>query len=165
MQARWEPARLAVVAPVDDLLKPTLDTGTVGQATIYSTTAGFATSFFGGPFAAITLTGINAWRLRRLAADALPLLGATALSVLVVLFIANPAWFGQPDLEFSRSATRLLHRAYALGLFGAFWLLHRRFYRGMAIMGLEAPNGWIIGIACVLLGVLMTSTLIWAAAR
>lgn len=144
---------------VDELLKPTLETGAVGRTAIYSTTAGFTTAFFGGPFAAVALTAINSWRLRRLRMDVWPLLAAAALSVLAIWLIESPARFGQPDLELGATGQRLLQRAFSLGLFGLFWLLHRRYYRNMMVMGIEPPNGWVVGLGCAVFGVLLSATL------
>lgn len=140
----------------DDLLRPSLDNPDTVQNAIYSTTAGYLTAFIGGPFAAITMAGLNSWRLRRLARDALPIISATALSVTLYALFIRPEWFGQVDFDVTMQNARLGARVYALMLFGAFWLLHKRYYRAAGLMGLKSPSPWVGGVACVLVGTLAT---------
>lgn len=153
------------MASIDELLKPTLRSGDGQHRAIYSTTAGYVTSFFGGPFAAIAMTTLNSWRLRRLATDALPLLAATTLSILIVVLIYRPQLLGLADFGLSGTLSRLLLRAYALALFGGAYLLHIRYYRNMEIMSLQSPNGWIAGAGCGVLGAALTATLVWSLGR
>jgi hypothetical protein len=47
-------------------------------------------------------------------------------------------------------------RGSGLVYFAAIYLLHRRHYRAMQMMGIESPNGWGIGFACAALGILTT---------
>ena len=136
----------------DDLLRPSIEKTDTAHKAIYSTTTGYLTAFIGGPFAAIAMAAANSVRLGRLARDALPLAAAVALSVGLYAFLARPEWFGQAGLEFAARNARLGARVFALLLFGAFWLLHKRYYRGAELMGLEQPNPWVGGIACVLVG-------------
>lgn len=140
----------------DDLLRPSLEKADGTRKAIYSTTTGYLTAFIGGPFAAIAMAAVNSGRLRRLTRDALPLAAAIALSIGLYSFMARPEWFGQAGLEFADRNARLGARIFALLLFGAFWLLHKRYYRGAELMGLEQPNPWIGGIVCVLVGTAAT---------
>src|SRR5688572_15243311 len=140
----------------DDLLRPSIEKTDAAHKAIYSTTTGYLTAFIGGPFAAIAMAAINSGRLRRLARDALPLVAAIAVSVGLYAFLARPEWFGQAGLDLTDRNARLGARVFALLLFGAFWLLHKRYHRGAEIMGLEQPNPWVGGIACVVFGTLAT---------
>jgi hypothetical protein len=140
----------------DDLLQPSLNTADAQRKAIYSTTAGYLTAFIGGPFAAIAMAAINSGRLRRLARDAVPLAVAILLSIGLYAFFARPEHFAQAGLEFTDRSARFGARLFALLLFGAFWLLHKRYYRGAELLGLEQPNPWVGGIACVVFGTLAT---------
>jgi hypothetical protein len=133
----------------NDLLQPSIGRVDSPQRAIYSATAGYLTAFFGGPFAAIGMAGLNAWRLGRLRTDALALAGGIALAVGLVAFLLRPELFGYQELEFAARDVRIASRVLALLLFGAYWLMHRRYYRGMQILGLEPPRPWPAAIACV----------------
>lgn len=133
----------------NELLQPSIAKVDGPQRAIYSTTAGYLTAFFGGPFAAIGMAGLNAWRLGRLRTDAPALAGGAALAVGLVVFLLRPDLFGQADLDFSTRDLRIGVRILALLLFGAFWFLHRRYYRGMQLLGLESPQPWPAAIACI----------------
>jgi hypothetical protein len=150
------------LSSLDELLKPTLEAGDGQQRAIYSTTAGYMTAFFGGPFAAIALTTLNSMRLKRLAADAWLLLGATLLSVLVTILLYRPQLLGQPDFALSDNMLRLLLRAYALGVFGAGYYVHKRYYRNMEVMGLQPPQAWAAGLGCIVVGVGVVAGLVWS---
>lgn len=145
----------------DELLQPSLEKHDETQKPIYSATAGYLTAFVGGPFAAIAMASVNSWRLRRLAADAVPLLAVTAVCVGILIFLLHPEWFGQESMHFERKDTRIWSRVFGLVVFSAFWLLHRRYYRGMELMGQEPPNAWIGGIGCILAGTAVTYLLTW----
>jgi hypothetical protein len=144
----------------DDLLRPSLQASDAGQKAIYSTTAGYLTAFFGGPFAAIGMSALNAWRLGRLRADALAMVAALALTFTVFAFLLRPDAFGQPDLEITTRSIRLATRVLGLALFGAFWLLHKRYYRGMQLLGLPPPNPWPAAIACAAIDFAITMGLV-----
>lgn len=136
----------------DDLLQPSLAQADQAQKATYSSTAGYLTAFIGGPFAAVTMAGLNSWRLRRLGRDALPLVAAVALSAGLSVWLMRPEWLGLAGVEISGTNARFAARVLALLLFGGFWLLHRRYYRGAELLGLERPNPWLGGLACVLVG-------------
>ena len=133
----------------NDLLQPSIGRVDSAQRPIYSVTAGYLTAFFGGPFAAVGMAGFNAWRLGRLRADALALAGGVAVAVGLIAFMLRPDLFGRADLEFATRDVRIASRALALALFGAYWFMHRRYYRGMRFLGLEPPRPWPAAIACV----------------
>ncbi len=136
----------------DDLLQPSLTDARTDATTIYSATAGYVTSFFGGPVAALAFAAVNARRLGRLRADAPLLIGGLALFAAVISW----AFMGPHPVEVQQQIEEQLRigvRALGLIYFGAIYLLHRRHYRTMAMMGIESPNGWGVGIACGILGV------------
>jgi hypothetical protein len=142
--------------PREDLLQPTLTAG-VAQATApYSVQTTFLTGFFGGPFAALAILAVNSFRLRRVSRDAL-VLGALLLLLAIggwLLFhsVAGAevrAWFTE---QFGRRAARFSGQALGLAIVGVGYLLHRREQVNADLMGLTRPNGWIGGIACILVG-------------
>jgi hypothetical protein len=144
----------------DDLLRQSIGKVDNPQRPIYSATAGYLTAFFGGPFAAVGMAGLNAWRLGRLRTDALALAGCAALAVGLITFLLRPDLFGPADFGFSTRDVRIGARVLALLLFGAFWLLHRRYYRAMQLLGLEPPSPWLPAIACIVANVLLMMLLL-----
>lgn len=144
----------------NDLLQPSIDRVASPHRAIYSATAGYLTAFFGGPFAAVGMAGLNAWRLGRLRTDMLGLAGGFAVAVGLSAFLLRPDLFGRADLEFATRDVRIASRALALALFGAYWFLHRRYYRGMQLLGLEAPRPWPAAIACVVADIALMMLLV-----
>jgi hypothetical protein len=136
----------------DDLLQPSLTEARTDATAIYSSMAGYVTSFVGGPVAALAFAAVNSRRIGRLRADA-PLLIAG-----LALFLAAMWWAltGPYHAEISNRHLNTGVRGAGLLYFGAIYLLHRRHYRAMEMMGIEAPKAWGIGIACVLAGVACT---------
>jgi hypothetical protein len=136
----------------DDLLQPSLTADRADATAIYSATAGYVTSFLGGPVAALAFAAVNSRRLGRLRADA-PLLIAG-----LVLFLGAMWWVltGPYHAEIGNRHLNTGVRGAGLLYFGAIYLLHRRHYRAMEMMGIESPKAWGIGIACVLAGVACT---------
>jgi len=60
-----------------------------------------------------------------------------------------------------RSGPRVALNVTGIALFGASYLLHRRSYRSMDLLGIEAPSGWGVGIAAAVAGLLSVFTLSW----
>lgn len=136
----------------DELLRPSLGDTTIAKAP-YSVQTAFLTSFFGGPLAAIAIVAINSVRLQRLLRDLAPLtIALTAYSVFM-LALAGTEWgmaFRATMKEFAgERAVSYLHRVIALVLFGLGYVLHRKEQRSADLMGLDRPNGWIAGLACI----------------
>ena len=137
----------------NDLLQPSL-TGTDAPATsIYSATTGYVAAFLGGPIGGAVIAMANAWRLKRLAKD-LP------VAILAVLVTATMLWWearlgGDRWLveQFGRSGPRMLLRVVALVYFLGIYGLHYKSYRSMALMGVEPPSGWVIGVVAVVVGI------------
>lgn len=137
----------------DDLLQPSLTQERTDATAIYSATAGYVTSFFGGPVAAVAFAAVNSRRLGRLQADAPWLLGGLTLfafGLWSALMGRYPASI-QPWLQ---ENMRIALRGLGLVYFLAIYLLHRRHYRAMAMMGIQSPNGWGVGFACGAIGFL-----------
>lgn len=139
----------------DDLLRPTLGGARLAKAP-YSTTTMFLTAFFGGVFAAIAIVAVNAVRLERWRRDAVVLGLAAALYVAFLLALAWTEWGAAFRAELTAFAgargLSYLSRALAIGVFGLGYVLHRTEQRSADLMGLERPNGWIAGIACIVGG-------------
>jgi hypothetical protein len=133
----------------DDLLQPTLGRDDSPATSIYSARTGYLASFFGGPLAGAAIALVNAHRLKRLSMD-WPL-GLLAAAVTVV-----PTWWwfrgGRSWVvaHVGAGAQGILFRALGLGFFAIVYSWHRQYYRNMALFGLSAPSGWMIGVAAVI---------------
>jgi hypothetical protein len=137
----------------DDLLKPSLsDTTAQPIAPIYSATAGYLTSFMGGPLAAIAISSANSWRLNRLNRDLPVYLLCLVLTGALLYWEGRMGGHQWLTTSFGASAPRLTFRLAGIAMFGAAYLLHWSAYRNMQMLGIPAPNGWPIGIACTLAG-------------
>jgi hypothetical protein len=150
-----DPEQTSMSASRDELLQPTLSEQAQSAAP-YSIQATFFTGFFGGPFAALAIIGVNSVRLRRLQRDVLVLTTLLALVLLVgwmfyatQLGLAMQAWLTE---TFGRGNLRFVSRLSGLLVVGAGYLLHRREQRNAELVGMKRPNGWIAGIACVVIG-------------
>jgi hypothetical protein len=135
----------------DELLRPSLQDAAVPKAP-YSVQTVLLTAFIGGPLAAIAITALNSARLRRLR-DVIPLSVALIAYLGLMLVLMDGEW----GTDFRDSLTELagargmnyFQRLIALALFGLGYLLHRREQRSADVMGLNRPNGYIGGIACI----------------
>jgi hypothetical protein len=136
----------------DDLLQPSLTAERTDATAIYSAMAGYVTSFIGGPVAALAFAAVNSRRLGRLRAD------ASLLVAGLVLFVGGMWWLLTGPYQGEIHPRHLSTGVRGAGLlyFGAIYLLHRRHYRAMELVGIQAPNGWGVGIACVIAGVAST---------
>lgn len=139
----------------DELLRPSLQGATVAKAP-YSVQTMFLTSFFGGPFAALAIIGANAARLQRLPRDLLPL-GLALAATAAFLGALHLAGWGTDLRNYltelaGPSAVSYVARVVGLIIFGMGYALHRAEQRSADFMGLDRPNGWIGGIACILVG-------------
>jgi len=139
-----------------DLLRPTVSEPAQVARAPYSLQTGFLSAFFGGPFAAALMLGLNAWRLKRLPRDA-----AWAL----LIAAAFTAWLAftqqtEPGLALQarlvelggRNAMSIAARLFALLACVGTALLHRREQRSADLFGLQRPNGWGVGIALIVIG-------------
>jgi hypothetical protein len=137
----------------DDLLQPSLTEDRVEATAIYSPTAGYVCSFFGGPIAAVAFASVNSRRLGRLPADLPWLIAALALFV-IALWWAFMGRYPDPLQPWIQENVEISVRVLGVVYFGAIYLLHRRHYRAMQMMGIESPNGWGVGFACAAIGIL-----------
>jgi hypothetical protein len=152
-----------------DLLKPTLDSGAPASLAPYSVQTMFLVGFFGGPLAALGITGLNSHRLRRFSRD-LPLLVTLAVVVVALSWLIFISSTGLPAREWinevmGASGRRLSSRLLGLLLVGAGYLLHRREQRNADLLGIERPNGWIGGLICFVLGGLAFALILMALQR
>ena len=137
-----------------DLLHPTLSDYTRPPA-LYHTTGFALSAFFGGPVGAAVYSLANTTRLSRFKQDAPIVFILTALALLIPMMLVR---FGQFDAltDFAgmtpRRTGEILLRALGLAIFGAIYLLHRRFFRSARVSGVKALPSWPVGIAAVLSG-------------
>lgn len=148
-------------ASPEHLLRPSLDAEDARPVAIYSDTALFLTTFFGGAIALVCLALVNSRRLGRLGRD-LPwgVLAVAATILLYVVLLKTPQ--GQELVaQHGKSAVRLAAQAFSLLLFGGVYLLHRPFHRSMTIMGVESPSPWKAALTCIAFGYCMSFLLIY----
>jgi len=114
------------------------------------------TAFFGGPFAVIALTGINSHRLGRDNRDAawLFLAVVVTLGVLALVYRSDHLFTA---IALEPVPQNILIRAFALLLFGGSYLLHRRYYRSMALVGIDPPRALPVALPIVFVGLLLLS--------
>ncbi|MCE2946152.1 MAG: hypothetical protein ACK515_14170 [bacterium] len=145
-----------------DLLQPSLTSARVERSP-YSQQAHVLSAFFGGPLSALAMSGINAYRLRRIEKD------APWLIVAMVLYLSFEVWLaidpgGQDFVRWAGSwagsnALTYVTRALALAFFAIGTVMHRREHTATDLMGLKRPSGWILGFGLVAGGILATTAL------
>ena len=145
----------------DDLLRPSLQETGVAKVP-YSLRVTFLTAFFGGPFAALAITIVNSVRLRRWLRDLAPLGLALAALLAFTLALYWTEWGAGLRASIDGANKRgiaYLYRVIGLLFFGLGTLLHRKEQRSAELMGLDRPNGWIAGLACLFGGVVLSVAL------
>ena len=133
----------------DDLLQPSLSATESLATGIYPTRVGYLAAFFGGPLAGATIALLNSYRLKRLATDWPLGLAAVAMTVGLnwwEIRSGGRAWVAG---HLGSEGVGLVLRLAGLALFAVVYSLHRQYYRHMALLGIEAPSGWLPGIASV----------------
>lgn len=148
---------MSTVQGVDEaLLRPSLSGTGAGVRAPYSTQMGMLASFFGGPFSALAVVGLNAWRLQRLRTEALPLalLAVLTLGVDLWLMLRPAAVLPVAQLLHTApdNAFHLLYRALSLAVFAAGLLLHRQHQRAADLLGLDRPRGLWMGLGLIVGG-------------
>jgi hypothetical protein len=137
-----------------DLLRPTLSDYTRSPA-LYHTTGFALAAFFGGPVGAAVYSLANTTRLSRLKQDAPIVVILTALALLIPMMLVRSGQF-DALADFAgmtpRGTGEILLRGLGLAIFGAIYLLHRRFFRSARVSGVKALPSWPVGIAAVLSG-------------
>lgn len=136
-----------------DLLTPVLSQGDGQAPSIYSLTVILLAGFFGGPFAVIFLTAVNAQLLGRFPRDMFALLLAlvATLALLYALVHVNPA--AVPSFIDLPADQSLLIRGWALLLFGVSAAMHGRAHRNLRVSSTpRPPHSLLAGLAAALLG-------------
>lgn len=141
-----------------DLLQPTLST-TRPPESIFSSSALFFTAFFGDSFAVILLSAANSKILGRLKADLWLYLVATvaSLTFLVILVhttVTEAPWLTELLGEHSRSATRFIHRGFALLVWAALYVPQRRYHQAAELSNLAPRSPWKAAIVCIAVSLL-----------
>ncbi len=125
----------------DDLLRPTLSDYTRPPA-LYHTTGFAMSAFFGGPVGAAVYSLANTTRLSRLKQDAPIVVVLTAVALLIPMMLVRFGLFDAladlAGMTPQRTGAMLL-RGLGLAIFGAIYLLHRRFFRSARVSGCESP--------------------------
>ena len=140
----------------EDLLRPSLSRPAEVASVPYSTNTFFIVAFIGGPLSAALMFALNAWRLGRVAKDAVWVLLALALFAGLTVFLLTPdVGVGLKSAlfeVFGDSSARVCMKALALAVFGVAWLCHRREQQSAQMFGLARPNPWAVGIGLIVLG-------------
>jgi hypothetical protein len=137
---------------INDLLQPSLDSEAGRETSIYSTTTGYMSAFFGGPLAAAGIALMNSHRLKRLGTDWPLSLLALALTVGILWWEVRGGGQSWLIAHLGRRGPSLVTSFAGLIAFGVIYAVHRKYYRNMELLGLKAPSGWIPGIAAIVLG-------------
>lgn len=140
-----------------DLLQPSLgNEGKPPRAAPFSTTTGFVSAFFGGPFGALIVAVLNVHRCGRWKVDAFWLAAALMLTLGWSAWLPNTQlyaeWHATVVESLGGSGWRYAERALSLALFGLMYWRHQSEDRAATLFGLKRPSGWIAGIVAVLLG-------------
>ena len=147
----------------DELLRPTLS-DLKGAKAPYSVGTTLLTSFFGGPFAAIAMTFVNSLRLQRIKRDIIPLALVSIGYIAFIVALYWTDWGSGIRTEIvgflGERGIVIFIRAIGLLLVGLGYLLHRKEQRSADFMGLKRPNGWIGGLACLAVGVILQVALL-----
>lgn len=138
----------------DDLLRPTLSDYRKPPS-LYNSTGYFLSAFFGGPLGAGVYAAANSWRLERLQRDLPVIVAVVAAAFLLLIESYKLGWVrelgGFLDMSPAR-ALGIVVRAVGLLCFGAFYLMHRTYFRAAQVSGVTPIAGWKPGIAAVLAG-------------
>jgi hypothetical protein len=143
----------------NELLQPSLGSDASPASSIYSATTGYVAAFFGGPIGGAAVALTNSWRLKRLGKDWPLALVAIALTVGTAWWEQRAGGLAWLDSHFGRSGQRFAVRIVGLAMFGIIYLIHRRYYRNMVMMGIKPPAGWGVGIAAVIVGMAILAAL------
>jgi hypothetical protein len=135
-----------------ELLTPSLSADARAPQAIYSAGTGFIASFFGGPMAGALFALVNSQRLRRLRTDWLIAPFALAICVLLRLSFIDHRW-DWLDKLLGAGSFRFVYKLLGFAFFGAIYALHKPYYRSMSLLGLKTPNGIVICILAIAVGV------------
>jgi hypothetical protein len=152
-----QPADHDSSARLHSLLEPSLASDEQGVQVPYSARAGFMVAFFGGVFAIVIFSALNAKRLGRMRQDLVPHI---LVGLLMFAAVSGVAYLDAQGVRFAifellgdaERGKRYFFRLVALGLFGLSYLLHRRYYRSADLMVTSFPNPWPWGIGSAVIG-------------
>jgi hypothetical protein len=138
----------------DDLLRPTLSANEAVPS-LYHPTGLFLSSFFGGPLGAAIYGIANSLRLKRLSRELPLLLVFAAAGFGLCLALDRSGLLGYlSNLMGGRQLRNyeIFLRALGLMVFGAIYLMHRRFLRAATATGTGFIAGWLPGFVAVVVG-------------
>ena len=142
-------------SPLDDLLQPSLG-GAVRRRAPYSSTTGFLASFFGGPLAALVMAVLDSHRLGRLRRDAAWIaaaaLGIVAFEAALRRTAPGQAFVSELHDLLGSAGEVTLFRLLGLAVFALASHVTRFERRSAQLMGVESPNGWLVGLPLALGG-------------
>jgi hypothetical protein len=139
---------------LDDLLRPTLGGAGRGAVRIYSATTGYLASFFGGPVGGVIVAMVNSWRMGRIKKD-LPLVaGALLVEGLLQLWLVQGGLVWLVSM-LGDAGPAITSRIVGLMFFGGIYLVHKRYFRGAEVFGLNAPSGWLVGLLAIVAGIVV----------
>lgn len=144
--------------PRADLLAPILDDERPPEP-LYSARAEFFTAFFGGPFAILILSSLNARILGRLNKDMWRYVLGAIIALCAVVGVtwlgmtdAPPQWYAEFVGDQGSRATRWISRGFALILWAALWWPYRRYHKAAELMGIGPRSPWAAAIASGVIG-------------
>jgi hypothetical protein len=142
--------------PPEHLLRPSLSTTETPRRAPFGLQAAFLASFFGGPFTAVAMQGLNAWRLSRLKGDAWWILACLAAYAafewwmqLAPAGLEARRWM---EAEWGTGVERILRRLIALLIFTLGMLAHRSEQRAADLLGMPRPDGFKVGVGLIAFG-------------
>jgi hypothetical protein len=136
-----------------DLLRPSLSADHNPSAAIYTVRTAFLTTFIGGPIAGAAIALLNSYRLKRLAVDWPLVLIAIGLCVLLAWMATHGGWHWL-DTALGRGSGSIGTRVVNLVFFAIVYAFHRTYFKSMSVLGITAPNGLLVGIGAIILGLL-----------
>ncbi|MEM1260841.1 MAG: hypothetical protein AAGH76_00450 [Pseudomonadota bacterium] len=136
-----------------DLLTPSLQDDSA--AAVYSVGALIAAAFFGGGIAVVMMGTLNAQRLSRLGRDSIWLILMLLLSIGAVVFAI------ELDVsESGRSLRAVVSRGLGFALCGVLYVMHRRAFKAMTVLGLDPPSPYKPVIVACIMSFAVTSVII-----
>jgi hypothetical protein len=144
--------------------------GSEEARSVFSVRATFFVAFFGGGFASVAFTALNAQRLGRLRRDRLLLLfGALFFGgFYFAVGYATAAGLSLPVvgvLSEGERTVRTVGRILALGFSALAYLRHGASQRALNQAGRPSPSPWKAGLSCAALSVALSFSFLWLGAK
>ena len=137
---------------MNDLFEPSLNKNDVAKP-IYSLGALVVAAWLGGVFAPLFLGTINTARLGELKQRAPLFVGLFVASV--VFYWASLSIIGDDNM----SSVRTVNCGAGLLVAGGFYLFHKKTYRAMQVMGIDAPSPYVPVMATIAASVILKMVL------